>query len=69
MGDHSNDDGSRATPWWHWLVAAVFIYLLPYIAVVIDERVLKTYWLARHLPHEFGDIARGLYPFYKFFKR
>ena len=68
--DDDAGDGSRGPGWQWWVAAAVIIYLLPFIAVMIDERVLKTYWFYHHLPLSGGavDMLRAIYPFYRWFK-
>lgn len=46
------------------------MYLLPFVAVTIDERVLKTFWFSRHLPSEVGDVMRVIYyPLIRLFGR
>src|SRR5690349_1697116 len=67
MGRNSDDSRSITRVWWQWLIVAFIIYILPFIAIAIDEGALKTFWFSSHLPHEAGDLVRSLYPFYKFF--
>lgn len=43
------------------------IYLLPFIAVMVDETVLHTHWFYNHLPAWVGEVLRAMYPFYKLF--
>ena len=52
-------------PW--WAVAVLGLYFLPFIVIMIDERVLRTYWFSSHLPPWAGDAVRAIYPFHKLF--
>jgi len=53
-----------------WLVVgAVAVYLIPFIVVMIDERILKTFWLSHHSPAWLTDVMRAIYPFWKLFDR
>jgi hypothetical protein len=48
-----------------WLLCAVVIYLLPLLAVVVDEMVLKTFWFAGRSPAWVKDFLGFIYPFWK----
>ena len=65
-------DGARGPVWQWWVAAVLMIYALPFIVVMIDEKVLKTYWLYHHLSNELsdkvGDVFKTIYPFYKWFR-
>ena len=69
--DHrSSPEGKQATLassllWWMFI--ALLIYLLPFIALTVDEVVLCTNWFSKHLPPWFGDGMRALYPFFRIF--
>ena len=61
---HSSPEGKQATSsllW--WMFVALLIYLLPFIALTVDEVVLHTNWFSKDLPPWFGDVMRALYPF------
>ena len=45
-----------------WLVPT--LYLLPLLAIFVDECVLHTMWFSGHLPGWIGPVFRTLYPFY-----
>ena len=47
-----------------WGCAAFGLYLLLFIAVIIDETTLKTYWFFNHLPPWAIDALRAIYPFF-----
>jgi hypothetical protein len=75
MNRKSNEDegdgrSGRGAAWPWWVAAAVIIYLLPFLVLWMDERVLKTYWLSHHLHLSDGtaDVLRTIYPFYQWFK-
>jgi hypothetical protein len=48
-----------------WLLCAVLLYLLPMLAVVVDEMVLKTFWFAGSSPAWIKDFLSFIYPFWK----
>jgi len=50
-----------------WAFAAFVIYLLPFIALTIDEVVLHTNWFSKHLPAWAGEVMRAAYPFHRIF--
>lgn len=60
--------GNRWAPFCALLVMAVVVYLLPLIALAIDEFVLKTYWIARQFPPGARTVFFDVYPFLKFMK-
>jgi hypothetical protein len=75
MNRKSNEDegdgrSGRGAAWQWWMAAVLIIYALPFMAVMIDEKVLKTYWLYHHLPLSDGaaDVLRTIYPFYRWFR-
>lgn len=35
--------------------------------VMIDERILKTFWFSHHSPEWMSDFMRAIYPFWKVF--
>ena len=45
-----------------WLGFGVGLYLLPAIAVILDEEILDTNWISNHMPPELGRIFCKLYP-------
>lgn len=67
MSQEPDGDKSRLPSLWMCLAFALVIYLLPFVAIAIDERVLKTYWFSHHLPNQAGEVFHALYPFYKLF--
>ena len=68
MSKSSDDSGLRASVWSKWLMVALIIYILPFVAIAIDEEVLKTFWFSHHLPDKVGDVLRAIYPFYRLFQ-
>jgi len=48
-----------------WLLCAVLAYLLPMLAVVVDEKILKTFWFAGNSPGWVKDLLGFIYPFWK----
>ena len=52
-----------------WICGFIGIYLLPFIAVLVDEKILKTYWFAAHLSNGTEHVFRAMYPFYKLFNK
>ncbi|MDD5349850.1 MAG: hypothetical protein PHQ12_06530 [Chthoniobacteraceae bacterium] len=67
MSSESQQSGSgNAGTYVSWAVA---IYFVPFIAVVLDELVLKTRWCAQHLPSKGGEIfSIAYYPFVQLVK-
>lgn len=61
--EHMQCTNAASIVW--WLVAALSLYFLPFIAIAIDEKVLKTFWFSDHLPDWCGEVFRTIYPFYK----
>jgi hypothetical protein len=58
--------GNRWGPLRALLVMAVVVYLLPLIALGIDEIVLETYWIAKQFPRGARAVFFDVYPFLKF---
>jgi len=56
---------SSGGTFWCWFLGALALYLIPFMAVMIDERVLKTFWFSQALPKWVGDFMRTIYPFWK----
>lgn len=53
-----------------WLfVAALIVYILFFVAVIIDERYLKTFWFSSNTPTWVSEVVRTLYPFWIFLDR
>ncbi len=50
-----------------WVVGAAAIYVVPFVMVMIDERILKTFWFSHHSPEWMSDFMRAIYPFWKVF--
>jgi hypothetical protein len=48
------------------IMAAIFLYLLPLVAVAIDEIVLKTYWIVGNFPDGSRSLFFDVYPFLRF---
>ena len=48
---------------WATIVVAMVLYVLPLIAVAIDELVLGTYWLVSHFPEGSRTVFFRIYPF------
>ncbi len=46
-----------------WLLGALVVYLLPLIAVAVDELALKTYWFAGQSPGWVKHFLAVIYPF------
>jgi hypothetical protein len=45
-----------------WLGFGAGLYLLPAIAVILDEEILDTNWISNQMPPELGRIFCKLYP-------
>jgi hypothetical protein len=45
----------------------LIIYVLPLLAVAVDELVLGTYWIAKQFPDEARRVFFYVYPFLRFF--
>ena len=63
--DAGAKSGAGALLW--WFIGAAGLYFLPFFAITIDEKLLKTFWFAHHLPAWVGEVMRTIYPFYRFF--
>lgn len=63
------DSGSLAGRVAVYMGVVLFLYLLPFFIVCLDEMVFKTRWIASHLSVEAKAFFRALYPFYKLFLR
>jgi hypothetical protein len=61
------DQRSRPPLWRYWMIPFA-IYIVPFVAIIIDERVLKTFWFLHHMPSGTGEVLRAMYPFYVVFK-
>jgi hypothetical protein len=48
------------------IIAAIVIYLLPLLAVAIDEIVLETYWFFSNFPKGSRSLFFDVYPFLRF---
>jgi hypothetical protein len=60
--------GERWSTVWVTVIAALMVYLLPLVALVVDELVLKTFWISRTAPRGARDVFFMVYPFLKFLK-
>lgn len=49
------------------IIIALVLYLLPLVAVAIDELALKTFWLARTFPEGSRSVFLAAYPFLRWF--
>jgi hypothetical protein len=49
----------------HWLLIALVVYFIPFVAIVVDEGILHTFWFSSHFPKGLGDVFRTIYPFHK----
>jgi hypothetical protein len=60
------DPDNRLSGLWATLIVGVFFYVLPLIAVAIDELALGTYWLVRNFPEGSRSVFFDVYPFLRF---
>ena len=62
-----NDEGQLAkngrsgSGWISGFCICLGIYLLPFVAVLLDEMVFKSRWFSSHLPDWFGKLFRAMY--------
>jgi hypothetical protein len=49
------------------IIIALVLYLLPLVAVAIDELALRTFWFARTFPEESRSVFLTVYPFLRWF--
>jgi len=49
------------------LILLLVLYLLPLLAVAIDEFVLRTFWFVRNFPDGSRDRFFDVYPFLRWF--
>jgi hypothetical protein len=61
MSRSSDENRSGRAAWGKWLLAILIIYLLPYVAVLIDEVILKTFWFSHHLSYEVVKVFSVFY--------
>ena len=47
------------------LLTVLGLYLVPFIVIVIDEKLLGTNWYYEHLPEWAVEVLRTIYPFYR----
>jgi hypothetical protein len=58
--------GERWSALWATLIIALIVYVLPLIALAIDEYVLGTYWISRAAPAGSREVLFNVYPFLNF---
>ena len=59
--------GMAVVTW--FIVAVVIVYILFFVAVMIDERYLRTNWFSSNTPTWVSEVVRTLYPFWIFLDR
>ncbi len=58
--------GDRWSTLWTTLIIALIVYVLPLVALAIDELVLGTYWISRTAPAGSREVFFNVYPFLRF---
>ena len=59
-------DEQRVSGVWATLIVVLLLYVLPLIAIAIDELVLGTYWIASRFPDGSRAVFFHIYPFLRF---
>ncbi len=57
---------NRLSGLWAAIISVLILYLLPLLAVAIDELVLGTYWFVSNFPEGSREVFFVVYPFLKF---
>jgi hypothetical protein len=66
-GESNAATGDRLSGVWAAIIALLILYILPLLAVAIDELVLGTYWFAKMFPGDgMRDVFFTVYPFLRF---
>ncbi len=72
MGSQHADLGprpeARLSRFWAVLILLLILYIIPLIAIAIDEIVLRTFWIARQFPPGARSVFFDVYPFLRFLK-
>jgi hypothetical protein len=58
--------GGRWSTLWTVLILALVVYVLPLIALAIDELILGTYWIHKQFPRGARAVFFDVYPFLRF---
>jgi hypothetical protein len=70
MGDKPDKSAAttenRWSAWYGPAIAAIVIYVLPLLALAVDEFVLGTYWIHRQFPPGARTVFFDAYPFLTF---